>query len=1394
SLGAFDAQTVSAWFQDPFENTGIYRARVTFPNDAAPDRLQSLGILILEQGPDWASILVDQDQLQTLARLRFQPQEIDDLGNLAQSTDLDWLAASLNAAMQTAVNNEQKSAQGTAALKAMLSPDQRLALGRSPSADDDGDGLSNTEEQWWCTDPANPNSDGDANGYTDGQEVTALLDFTQPRSVRWGYGPPFGPPNAWPAFNQAGGCNDGDFDTIPDYAEIYMVGSNPLEESTDRDKFDDGQELFGVTYCPGGVTSCGYGSYPRQEYWSYIKASMPNWVLPPGDNVFVAAFPVPEVSVVPGSWTVERVTTITTEQGQMTQATHSYETSATQGQSTSIANTVTWNEWEEVSQAVETPLLSTRAPSIPLSCPPGDTGCRIWGGVQVLGGIASIVAGCLPPVAGATAGMSCYLGAAGGLVGVAEGFSNILLTDEVQNQTGLNHYNNSTNIYDFSQTNVSTSYEENTFVTLNQQFDDQRIVQSLDGVQYAINQQGQLLARGLQDISYQLSRPRLTETRTNGRSWGGAQTVTNEVYEEHTISEGQAFTTGENWSTAWAVDSSHAADLTFNYTIQNTGTEYARELTGVIFNIYLGDDPTPLISYPAWEQFANGKLENIFPGDEHNFASTPIPLTLEQMKRIDLGERLVVVLEDYSYGADELFYQDAVNGAVTFFIEDGVEDNDEMVDLYVIPTWGTENVQDVLTRYFPSDVDSEGNLNSLWTPEFNGIQPPMWNEYFLSEIAWWNVYLTQADAGNTPLHQLPAQAGSALLFRFNRDSDRDGYQDRVEMQYNTNKDDPASHPQPEVLAGYVESRQGDTVTVLLKVANNGTFDAYGIDAVMYAPNNSVLIGNNTVGGNGRARSGQQVAVGSLVRDPDTSAWSSSTAKLYAAGNYTGAIDKTYTFNVQTPGVVGQPGTTLTWSDGAGTSGTLDMGDSYHAPLPIDVADGLQIGFDTGTAMPGESFTVQTLTPRDTFTYTIQSEPYTPPVIVVSYSDPQGSHRFITPVKLNSLADDLNAYTGQMLPDAQLEIVAMAPLDETGNNTTEFILNSLHPSPIEDGHLYLNFVADGELVAELPYTMTLQPGPTIQSVDWSTAIFSRTFDASADNLLIAFWTDAQDNIIDSAARPLDTLQEDPTAVAALSTGALNLGNIIQGTLIEREITIANPSFVPLRVYASGNDASFASPNMTVDPATYQTLHLKLDTAQISPGSYGGSFTLRTNDPQNSHITINMVGTIEPLTGQALAQGKGTGQPWDQYVYLPGPHDQNDVVTFDHVIVGESDRMHPLYVYTEDGGTILGVGEYGPDFAGQTLPSGIFGDGRDGDLVVIAGQTVIINQIRVNVSASGSTASPANSVGFSVGDTVLFHQTRGTGNVGRWEFNQILGIDSPTSWTLAKPLNYVYDSIG
>jgi hypothetical protein len=1418
-------------------SNALFRTRVAVSQSSRWADLDALRVTLLERGDDWALLLVDDEQLATLARRGFQPRASDEFSALVAGNagERAWLAASLQpmlaqmAALQSDLSAADASQQAAARaalrdLAQAMTFEVRAAVADLDGLDADGDGLTNTEEGWWCTDAGNPNSDGDVQGYTDGQEVHALLDVTLPRTVRWGYGPPFGPPAAWPNFNNRDGtglkvCNDGDKDTIPDYAEVYMVGTRVPEESTDHDKFDDGQELFGTTFCPGDAPNPCWGTLPAGEYWNFIKASMPNWVLPPGDSPFVAAFPVPEVYVEAGSWHVERVTTITTSEGQMTEISESYETSVTRGESTSIADTVTWNNWEEVSEAVEQPLGAAQVGgkewAIPIILSVARTfGLRVAGGV-----VARQVSGFLVRKGIAELGKQVAIGIVGNAA--YDVLKDTLLGDEskddVQNQYPVNIYNSSS-----SSANASATASAEASAIVNNNIDFQGVVGALDSVQYAINRQGELLARGLQDVSYAISQPRLTETRTNGRSWGGAQTTTHEVYEEHTISEGEAFTTGQNWSTAWAVDSSHAADLTFNYTVQNSGTEYARELTNLVFNIYIGDDKLPSITYPAWQQFANGKLENLFPvwpntppgmGSSKTFASTDIPLSLDQMKRIDLGERLTVKVESYSYGADELFYADAVTGGVTVFVEDGVEDGDETVDQYVIPTWGVESVQDVLTRYFPHDEDEDGNLNSLWTPEFNGVNQPAWNEHFLSDIAWWNIYLTQGDAGDTPLKDLPAQAGSGVLFRFNRDSDRDGYNDRAEVRYYCALPEahpdrshcadghlrPEIHPQPEVSAGYVARRTGNLVTVTLALENSGTFDAYGIDAVMYSPDATTTIGNNTVGGNGKVRPGNHVAVGSMIKPPDFDNWGNSTAKPYAGGSYAGDADRTYTFTAGQPGVVGSGSTSVNWSDGV-NNGVIALGSSYHAPLPVDLNHGLQVGFNTGTVAANTSFTVQALSPRDTFTYTVNSDPFTPPVIVVSYSDPQGSHRFVTPVLLTKLSDSLAPHSGEMLKGIAVQVVATAPFDPAGVNTTNLVINNPHPALIVGCHLHLNFVSDGKLVLEKSFTLDIPAGPTVFAADWSATEFSADYNPTGDNLLIAFWTDSENNIIDSAARPFNSFAADPTPTFVMVDANVtwNFGTAAQGTLLKRSFTFANTGSLDLLTYVSAPAGLTVSQtgSRRVGMADMTTYEMALNTANLSVGPYTSDITIRTSDPEARERTVRVTGIVTAVPADTPVGP--VQRPLDWPATVSGT--QGQWVEFTHTLGPEPQSLHPVKLYTQDYSTLKGVGRYAMPFNQGTASYEMFGDGRDG-VMPSSGNLDNNNGVGVGVVNGSQGSSSINVTGgrsvsrINPGDIVLIHQTQGA-NAGCWEFNRAVSDfgDGTSTYQLAIPLQCNYVSGG
>jgi hypothetical protein len=112
---------------------------------------------------------------------------------------------------------------------------------------------------------------------------------------------------------------------------------------------------------------------------------------------------------------------------------------------------------------------------------------------------------------------------------------------------------------------------------------------------------------------------------------------------------------------------------------------------------------------------------------------------------------------------------------------------------------------------------------------------------------------------------------------------------------------------------------------------------------------------------------------------------------------------------------------LDWSDGKAASGSLDFGDGYRSPNLSEVGTevtglGLKLGLLSGKVYDREAFTVDALTPRDTFQYTIaegQESDFTPPIVVVSYNDPQQSplHDPLEAMT-SSPTDDLTPFAGR----------------------------------------------------------------------------------------------------------------------------------------------------------------------------------------------------------------------------------------------------------------------------------------------------------------------------------------------------------------------------------------------
>ncbi len=1308
------------------ETSGLFRVTVEIRQEYDLIRLKEMKLTVLSESEQSATLLVSSGQLESLAKLGFLPQTADDLNSLvmASAEDHPWLADSLRPSLERASISYQSVARisslNTTAdeelvdILSTFSIEQLNGISYLPGVDSDGDGLTDTQESWWCTDPMNPDSDGD--GKTDGEEIQAIKDWMANKSAQ----PPGETP--WPdwPFNSTT-CPDKDFDSIPNLVEKYELGLNMDLESTDYDKFDDGQEVFGVTYCPGGDNNCGYGDLPRSGDAGYVGQVMPTWVKSPGNHPMVAAFPEPKVMVVPSSLKVETVTTITTTHEISAGEQRSYSTSETNGTSSSVSNTVVWNEWQEFSESFQETILNTgefdNSHSIIIN---GAGTSKIWtGSLKIVGGLAAGVTGCV-----ATAGVGCAFAIVGAAAAIGEGIVDIVdgRADNIQEKENANKLKETEQFESFpadhdNSQDICPDPDYSQSVVMNQGMDSDNLVSALQGTQLAYLQTGQAINQRLYEISNILAAPKYTETTSTGNSHGGEQSNTTEEYQELQITNGEAFSSEESWGIATAVDSSHAADLWFSYTISNEGTEYAREIKNIAFNVYLNNDPNPIVTYFVSADIGgDGVLYNLLPGETHTFTARRIPLSLEQMKLIDLGGRIRIEHEDLSFGADELFYQNAINANLQVVIEDGIEDGDETMDRYLIPFTTGDSITDVLGRYFPTSHNSAGNLIAIWTPEYRNDSPEwcnepevvgsgtlktVWCKHAVSVMDWWQVYLGNLGDGSSKLDETEAVQGGTVLLRFNSDSDLDGYSDRAEMRLGTDPENDSDFPAPNLIAGLHSIRTDNEVVATLSLMNTGLSDAYGVEAIMIAPDDTITITNNTVGGSGRVKALGEVVVGSRILNPtiNESEWEGS-AMPVRSGYYSGITDKTYVFTVtcefSTGCEVGQNEFSLSWTDGV-NSGEIDFSAEYQSPSVLQVGeDGLEISLLSGNVFGGNSFIIEVWAPRDTFKYTINTDNYTAPIVLVTYNDPRGNHRIILPPEAMSISapsQDLLDFNGTMIPIKGVEIVTTQAF-QPGVNAFHLSVENPTQSSIVNGKLHNWIIAnDGTIVLKQTITETFQPGPNIIEVDFDTSSFLPIYDPSKTYITLAHWTDYEDNILDVTGRNLSNFQEDPKPVFStnIPTMVWNFGQVQKGVMLEHDFVLANEGLKELSVWVSAGDPQqvLEAPEfLNLLPGETAGVPLTLDTALLEVGQYNGSITIRTNDIEQPEMALQIIGEILIPTDGITSTGN-QNEPLTEILYVHGPIAGNSSI--DYLNSNELLENSEPILFSNTAAVIKGFGE-------------------------------------------------------------------------------------------------------
>ena len=469
------------------------------------------------------------------------------------------------------------------------------------------------------------------------------------------------------------------------------------------------------------------------------------------------------------------------------------------------------------------------------------------------------------------------------------------------------------------------------------------------------------------------------------------------------------------------------------------------QLTGIRINILIGD--LPVITWNAPDR------SNILPGQAKGpFSSDPIHLSLPQLAAIDNGAPIRIVLADYGYN-DSLYTDHAWGSGVLFHVDDGTADGDESVDTYLITTglFPGETYQDTLARYFPVEIfdagpnnPRTGTLTQIRAPEFdaNG-EITEWNDYRVGEHGWWElaVSLDGETAGVEHFKDMPAKPKNDVYLRYVEDTDGDGYSDRAEIDGLSDPNNPDIHPRPLLAVAQHTEVNGSTATVQLALQNIGNFDAGSVEVWAAAADDSITLTDNLIGGGGRVKAGGHVVLGARTTNLDLSHWTTSTSKPYPDGQYTGLTAKTFTFLANASGNVGSTtGLTISWSTDGATWTPLSVGSGYTPLTTLPLSDGLTVTFTAGYIALNETFSFQAALPIDTFSYTINRTPYTAPLIVTSYNDPEGNHKFVSDVEVAQIEDDLTGYLGEMRYGFQLDIMAETPF-VAGTNTAYLVFNN-----------------------------------------------------------------------------------------------------------------------------------------------------------------------------------------------------------------------------------------------------------------------------------------------------------------------------------------------------------------
>jgi len=772
------------------------------------------------------------------------------------------------------------------------------------------------------------------------------------------------------------------------------------------------------------------------------------------------------------------------------------------------------------------------------------------------------------------------------------------------------------------------------------------------------------------------------------------------------------------WATATTVDTLNAGSVTFDVEIGNEGTDVARSINSILVNCYIGDSDDVVATVDLLgRQATSSRIANLFPGQAFRVASSvAITLSLDEIRRLDLGEGLHLSVVRVEFGDDQLFYENAYAGGVLVQVDNGVDDGTEEVESFLIPTWTTESYLSVLARakdMLKFEFDEHQNLRWIDLPVFDAQRRITSTQRLANKAnARWVVYTQTGDAA--VFTEKAAKPETTILLKYVKDEDGDGFTDVQEFRAGTNPRDAASFPTAGLRAGYVEETGTDgKLYTSVVVENTGTWPAAGVELSMYSPDGAWNITRNASVGGGVIRAGQKVVIGPRYVGPNLSSWTGD-AKPMLAGIYRGTNEITYTFTVLTNGNVGSatgfPTVRAAW--GASQTTNFTLGSAYAAPAFLTVGtDGLQVAFISGFLKAGESFTITAQPWADAFARlsTPASTNAVAPGVVLSYNTPQGNRRLTVTKRLNGRTD---ALTGPSAARGTSLALSALSLLQPGTNTLHTRVFCAEPA-MTNARVVLELIdpsrAASNVVWSQVHTQTLAAGYNYvnASLNPANALLGGALVPGQQYYLLGTLTDAVTtnnfgqtggNVIDQTLVALGVpLSTNSLPVADLRVAVTNFGSItnIRGTTVIWTVQLANIGqgamellIAPTNPYVSTTlPANWA----LVPPGASLVVQVIIDTSSLPPGSNRVSVPITTTSSGAQRQFVLTGDVLVDATSAKVAALDFPGKPWTKTLLVTGPVQANEILAFD--LSGEFNELgfFPVGLKRADG-TIVGGGKY------------------------------------------------------------------------------------------------------